>query len=114
MAPIQAGRGLARQSFEAANKIGDLTYASYYCNAAITNMLAAGDPLSEVQQEAEKGLSFVQRARFRLVEDIIGAQLEFVRALRGLKPAFGCFDDDLFNEARFERRLAGDPGLAAG
>ena len=37
----------------------------------ITNFLAAGDPLAEVQREAENGLEFAQKARFGLVIDII-------------------------------------------
>jgi hypothetical protein len=61
------------RAFEAANKIGDLTYAAYSCNALNTNLLAAGDPLAEVQREAENGLAFAQKARFGLVIDIITA-----------------------------------------
>ena len=38
------------------SKIGDLTFAAYSCNNLITNLLAAGDPLAEVQREAEHGL----------------------------------------------------------
>src|SRR6202011_3067109 len=41
----QTGRDLVRRAFDAANKIGDLTYAAYGCNNLNTNLLAAGDPL---------------------------------------------------------------------
>ena len=50
-----------RRAFEAANKIGDLTYAAYCCNDLNTNLLAAGDPLAEAQREAEQGLAFAQK-----------------------------------------------------
>ena len=60
----------------------------------ITNFLTVGDPLAEVQPEAEKGLAFAQRVRFGLVVDIITAQLGLIRTLRGLTPKFGCFDDE--------------------
>jgi hypothetical protein len=58
-----------------------------------TNLLAAGDPLAEVQREAENGFEFAQKARFGIVIDIITAQLGLIRTLRGLTPKFGSFDD---------------------
>ena len=91
---VRAGRDLVRRAFEAANKIGDLTYAAYCCNQLNTNLLAAGDPLAEVQREAEHGLAFAQKARFGLVIDLIATQLGLIRTLRGLTPKFGSFDDD--------------------
>jgi predicted ATPase len=109
---IQAGRDLLRRAFEAANKIGDLTVAAYICDALNTNLLASGDPLPEVQREAENGLEFVQKAQFGIVSDIITAQLGLIRTLRGLTPKFGSFDDGRFEEVRFERHLASDPVLA--
>src|SRR6266403_4031784 len=55
---VRASRELVHRTFEAANKIGDLTFAAYSCNNLNTNLLAAGDLLMEVQREAEKGLEF--------------------------------------------------------
>ena len=49
---IRTGRDLVRRAFDAANKIGDLTFASYSCNQLNTKFLAAGDPLAEVEREA--------------------------------------------------------------
>jgi PAS domain S-box-containing protein len=110
---VRAGRDLLRGAFEAANRTGDLTFAAYSCQALNRNLLAAGDPLVQVQSEAENGLDFAQRARFGLVIDVITSQLGLIRTLRGLTPEFGSFDDEEFDETRFERRLAGDPRLAA-
>ncbi|MDB5402036.1 MAG: hypothetical protein JWQ55_4054, partial [Rhodopila sp.] len=109
---VRAGRDLVRGGFEAANKIGDLTFAAYCGNHLTTNMLAAGDPLVEVQREAEHGLAFAQKARFGIVIDIIATQLGLVRTLRGLTPTFGSFDDAQFDECRIERRFSEDPNLA--
>src|SRR5260370_5265078 len=50
--------------------------------------------------------------RFGLVIDIITAQLGLIRTLRGLTPQFGSFNDERFDELRFERHLSGDPVLA--
>ena len=110
---IRAGRDLLRHAFEAANRTGDLTFAAYSCQGLNRNLLAAGDPLAQVQDEAENGLDFAQRARFGLVIDVITSQLGLIRTLRGLTVEFGSFNDEEFDEIRFERRLAGDPRLAA-
>jgi PAS domain S-box-containing protein len=109
---IRTGRSLTRRAFDAANKLGDLTYAGFSRNNLVTNLLASGDPLAEVQREAAAGLDFARQARFGLVVDIITAQLQLVRTLRGLTPVFGRFDEAGFDEGRFERRLEGDPRLA--
>jgi PAS domain S-box-containing protein len=109
---VRTGRYLVQLAFDAANKIGDLTFAAYSCNNLNTNLLATGDALADVQREAENGLDFARSARFGLVIDIITAQLGLVRTLRGFTPRFGVFDDDQFNESRFEHHLQSDPRLA--
>jgi PAS domain S-box-containing protein len=109
---IRAGRDLVRRAFEAANKIGDITYAAYCGNELNTNLLAAGDPLAEVEREAEHGLAFAQKARFGFVIDTIATQLGLIRTLRGLTPTFGSFDDEQFDERRIERHFSENPDLA--
>src|SRR6266849_1573885 len=68
--------------------------------------------MAETQGEAEQGLEFAHKARFGLVIAIITAQLQLIRTLRGLTPAFGCFDDEQFDERRFEHDLASQADLA--
>jgi len=109
--PIRTGRSLVRRAFEAATRLGDLTFAGYSCNCLITNLLATGDPLVDVQREAEAGLEFARQVRFGFVVDIITGQLRLIRTLRGLTPQFASFNDTEFDESRFERHLAEDPGL---
>jgi PAS domain S-box-containing protein len=109
---VKTARDLLRRAFEAANKIGDLTFAAYCRMDLNTNLLAAGDPLSEVQREAEHGLEFAHKMRFGLVIDRITAQLGLIRTLRGLTQKFGSFDDNQFDELRFEGHLFGNPALA--
>ena len=103
----RSGRHLIRTAFDIANRMGDLTFAAYARDELISNLLTVGDPLSEVQTEAEHALAFVQKARFGLVADIIVGQLGFVRTMRGLTAKFGFFDDGSFDELQFEQRLAG-------
>jgi PAS domain S-box-containing protein len=109
---VRAGRDLVRRAFEVANRTGDLTYASYCGNELNTNLLAAGDPLAEVEREANQGLAFAQKARFGFVVDCIATQLGLIRTLRGLTPTFGSFDDAQFDELRIERRFSENPDLA--
>ena len=105
----RTGRPLAWHAFEIAQQAGDLTYAAISCNNLVTQLLAGGAPLAEVQREAEAGLDFARRARFALVGGLIAAQLQLIRTLRGLTPVFGCFNDDRFDEPQFERQLEGEP-----
>jgi PAS domain S-box-containing protein len=109
---VRTGRDLVRRAFDAANATGDLPFATLSCSNLITNLLAAGDPLVDVQREAEEGLEFAEKARFGLVVDRFAVQLGLIRTLRGLTPIFGCFNDERFDELRVERRLSSNPMLA--
>src|SRR6201987_3570584 len=107
----RAGPDLIHRAFDVANRMGDLTFTAYCRDELISNFLTVGDPLPEVQREAEDALAFVQKARFGLIVDIILGQVGFIRTLRGLTSIFGCFDDDSFDELRFEGHLASAPAL---
>jgi hypothetical protein len=72
---VRACRDLLRRAFEAANRVGDLTYAAYTCNNLNSDLLFAGEPLLKVQGEAEHGLVFAGKARFGLVIHDITVQL---------------------------------------
>jgi PAS domain S-box-containing protein len=109
---VRASRDLLRRAFEAAHRIGDLTFGAYTCNTLNTDLFFAGEPLPEVQGEAEHGLAFAEQARFGLVVDCVTTQLALIRMLRGLTPKFGCFDDAQFNELRIEYHLSSNPTLA--
>ena len=58
------------------------------CGALVTNMLACGEPLAEVEREAATGLSFARKAQFGVAIDILEAQLRLIRMLRGLTTDF--------------------------
>ncbi|MFL9919047.1 AAA family ATPase [Paraburkholderia fungorum] len=109
---IRSGRALLRLAFDTANQTGDLTFSGYCCNNLITNLLGAGDPLGDVQREAENGFELAHKMRFDFVADIISSQLALIKALRGLTPDFGSFNDAAFDEHRFEQHLGADPQLA--
>ncbi|MDD2677779.1 MAG: hypothetical protein PHP75_10005, partial [Methylacidiphilaceae bacterium] len=111
MRHFNTSTGLIRRAFAVANETGDLGYASYSCNHLITNLLAIGAPLGEVQREAEIGLDFVRKAQFGLVTAILIGQIRLIRSLRRLQPV-SSFNNEEFDEEQFERNLAEDPRLA--
>jgi len=98
-----------RRSFFTAQEAGDLKYAVYACDRLVTVLLAAGEPLSDVQLQAETALEFAQRANFGYIVDIIVGQLGFIRTLRGLTPSFSSFNDAEFDEGRFEKHMEANP-----
>jgi PAS domain S-box-containing protein len=100
-----------QRAFEAAQEGGDLTYAAYSRADWITNLLASGDPLCEVEEEAKIALEYSRKVRFGLISDIIIAQLILIQMLRGLTPDFSSFNDADFDERRFVQRLEDNPRL---
>jgi PAS domain S-box-containing protein len=110
--PALKGRELIRRAFDVAYRTGDLTFSAYSWHSLIANYLLVGDPLPEVQSEAEKGLSFVEKAGFGLVTENCRAILGLIRTLRGLAPTFGCFDAQDYNESEAEQRFAGNRMLS--
>ena len=103
---LRTERNLFRRAFDAANSVGDLTYGTYACLNLNHRLLAIGDPLPDVQREAEQGLEFTQKARFGPIIDVIATQLALIRNLRGFTVSFGCFNDEHFDELEFEGRLS--------
>ncbi|HZC94534.1 MAG TPA: histidine kinase, partial [Bradyrhizobium sp.] len=112
MKHVRAGRDLMRRAFEMADQMGDVLLAVGACPNLNSGLLFAGEPLQEMQGEAEHGLAYASKTRFGLVIDMITTQLALVRMLRGLTPRFGCLDDGQFNERRTEEHFSGNPALA--
>jgi predicted ATPase/signal transduction histidine kinase len=94
---------LLRQSFGSALATGDLKYAVFSCDRLVTMLLGAGEPLNDVQEDAEVGLEFVRKAKFGFVADIILGHLRFIRALQGLTKSLSSFEDPEFSEDSLKR-----------
>lgn len=109
---VRSGRDLVRRAFDAANQIGDLTFAAYSCNHLITNLLAAGDPLADAEREALKGLEFAKRTGFGLVIDHLHVQLALIRSLRQTSANFGRLYIGNYDEPAFEAHLDANSALA--
>lgn len=109
---VASGREMIRRAIDAAHQVGDLTFVCYSRVQLITIRIAAGDPLEDVQSEAEESLAFAKLSRFGLVIQYCGAQLGLIRTLRGLTSIFGRIDHDGYSELEVEEVLAGNPNLA--
>jgi PAS domain S-box-containing protein len=110
--PARSCLSLLRRALDAANRLGDGTFVGYSYATLTINLLAMGEPLADVQREAEAGIDFVRRFRFGLIGDMISALLRRIRTLRGLTPEFGSIDDSEFVQGRFEQQLAENPRLS--
>jgi PAS domain S-box-containing protein len=106
---VKASGELLDRAFEAANRIGDLPFAAACRNNIVTNRLAVGDPLEDVQVDGENALEFARGARVGFVTDILTGQLGLIRTLRGSTTEFGYFNEGQFDELEFERHLEQDP-----
>ncbi|WLG70835.1 trifunctional serine/threonine-protein kinase/ATP-binding protein/sensor histidine kinase [Pseudomonas brassicacearum] len=111
MKPVGQCRDLLRRSFTAANRIGDLPYGAYAGNNLTADLLFAGELLSDIQGEAERGLVYARKVRFGLVTDFIITQLALIRMLRGSTLTFGRLDDGELTESGIETHLASNPDL---
>ncbi len=112
---LRASREIFQRAFQASLDAGDVGYAIYSSFLAITARLGSGDPLDDVQREAERALSFARNARWVGHIEYATTQLALIRTLRGLTPRFGFFDDEAGDESGFEpARLAQDQTSGAG
>ena len=108
---FRAGRMLVHQAFDVALARGDLTFAAYSRNSMTSMMIACGDPLADVEREAEHGIAFARTVGVGRIIDILMTLRALARTLRGVTPHFGTFDEPDFDEQRFAQRLEEDPRL---
>ncbi|HTR13151.1 MAG TPA: AAA family ATPase, partial [Roseiarcus sp.] len=104
---IKTGRDVLRSAFDAADKDCDITFAQYSLFNLTSNLLASGDCLGEIQEDAKQKLIYARRIPFQAVIDIMNTQLALIKTLRGLTYKFGFLDDDQFDERRIEERFIG-------
>ena len=57
---VRASRDLLSHAFEAASRIGDLTFGAFACHCINSTLLFSGEPLPDVQDEVEHGLAFAE------------------------------------------------------
>ncbi|WP_195909457.1 trifunctional serine/threonine-protein kinase/ATP-binding protein/sensor histidine kinase [Rhizobium tubonense] len=109
---VRSTRVFVKQAFDLASRAGDVTYAAYCRDNLVTNSLACGELLGEVEKEATEGIEFASKAGFGLIVDIIKGQRHLVRTLSGaIHNSFPVAGAEL-DERELEERLEADPNLA--
>jgi hypothetical protein len=106
--PVKTAIDFIRLAFLACIETHDQAYACYCCNHLATDLLLQGVHLEEVWREAQKGLEFVRKIKYRDVADVIVSQERFILNLRGHTATFSTFSDAEFDEESFEAQLTED------
>jgi len=100
---------LCRRALEVGDKVGDPVSAVSGSCCLVSGLLMAGEPLAEVEAEAEAVLAYCRRVAFRDFIDAAATQAAFIRSLRGLTRQFGSFDDDRFDERGLQDHFENQP-----
>jgi predicted ATPase/GAF domain-containing protein len=108
---LRTATELTRRAFDAAHAVGELRLAVYSCGYLIGNLLAIGDPLPDVQREAEHCQELARNGGFGIMNDNATTVLELVRTLRGLTTTFGRFNQAGFDELSFERHVTSETSV---
>ena len=111
---LREARPLLRRALEGTASWRPLDYYMMwvYCSL-LTHDFASGEPLAEVQHEAEEARRrLTKRDAAGALLDLMTGQCGLVRTLRGLTPVFGSFDDEEVDEHRLTQHLEGNPDLA--
>jgi predicted ATPase/signal transduction histidine kinase len=106
--PIGAAIDFMRKTHRTAIETGNLAFACYGMNLAITGLLLRSDPLDAVSRESEMALDFARTAKFHDIVDRIVSQNRFIATMQGRTGNFSSFSDTQFDEATFEAQLSAD------
>ena len=113
MEHLRRGRSFVNRAIDTAHDAGDLTFEVLGFMNLITNVLVSGDHLEDVERAAQRAQTLAQKARYGLVTELIGGQLNLIRTLRGRTSAFGSFTDGRVDEDQFEATLESAPAILA-
>lgn len=103
---------LLKRGFEAAERAGDLTYATYVLCTVGTLFLIAGAPLEDTEAACRRALAYARRLHFDFAVIAVEGQLGLTRMLRGDSARFGSFDHSELDEQAFEQSYGAVPALA--
>jgi PAS domain S-box-containing protein len=113
---LREARPLLRRALESAEHWRPLPYYKMWIySSLVTHNLASGEPLADVQREAEEARHSVgPRDPAGVGLDLMTGQRGLIYTLRGLTSVFGSFGDEEIDEHRLAEQLEIDPDLARG
>ena len=91
-----------RECYFHALRNGDVGFACYGCNHTVTNLLARGDALADVDAQADQWIDYPRRTGFQDVVCVIRSTQQFVRSLRGLTDDLVRWDQPDFELEQYE------------
>ncbi len=102
---LKEDRAFLEEALVIGQENGDLIHTCYTCNHIVTNMLAVGDPLLEIEERAEELLSLVRKIGDKDIEKILISQIAFVKSMLGKTMSTSSLDRDDFSQEMFEREI---------
>src|SRR4029453_12085587 len=112
---LREARPLLRRAQESIEHWRPLPYYLMWTySSLVAHGLASGDPLGDVQRDAEEARRRVPPRSHRTgaVLDVMTGQLGLIRALRGETPVFGSFADEEIDEQLLDQHLQDEPALS--
>jgi PAS domain S-box-containing protein len=103
---------LLRRGVEAAERAGDLTYATYLQVNFGTLKLLAGSPLDEAEASCRHALEYAKKLNFAFAAIALEGNLALTRTLQGHTLRFGSFDSNELDQRAFESAYGQIPALA--
>src|SRR5262245_49017037 len=112
MGPVRAALTVMQRALDLTQEAGDLQFATFSAIHVSALRLATGDPLGEVQADAERYLAFCWHAGFRMLVYCFLGQLHLIRSLRGQSASdFLKGETAGSDEATLEQVFAQDPSF---
>ncbi len=103
--PLARAQELLLGGFQHMLQVGDTIPAAYCCPTIVSNRLAMGHHLDEIQQESVVRGEFLSKTGFVEIQDWLLIHQRYVQQLRGHSLSFGTLSGDGFDEQAFEARL---------
>jgi PAS domain S-box-containing protein len=112
---LREARPLLRRALDSAEHWRPLPYyMRWIYSSLVSHGLASGDPLADVQRDAEEARRRIpSRSRDGVLLDVMTGQLGLIRTLRGQTPVLGSFAGEEIDEHLLDEHLQNEPGLAA-
>jgi signal transduction histidine kinase/CheY-like chemotaxis protein len=106
---LRVGVECSRDGVRAGIESGDVLFACLCWVQVVVVRLAAGDPLEEIEREAEEAIAFTRAARFDPLADCVTLARQLVRCLQGRTEGSTSFGDGGFDERAFADGLPAHP-----
>lgn len=106
---VRAAHAVNRRTLHSADFSGQRLDATYAFGCLLSSMIASGEPLREIEREADSAIEYARKNRLHHRVNYLRVFRAMSRTLQGLTPKFGCFDDEGFDERNMQLELLVSP-----